>query len=36
MWVDNIMLSQIPEPSVAMLGLLGGLGMLWIARRRNV
>ncbi len=26
MWVDNIMLSQIPEPSVAMLGLLGGFG----------
>lgn len=36
MLVDNIVLSQIPEPSVAMLGLLGGLGMLWIARRRNV
>jgi len=33
---DNIVLSQVPEPSVAMLGLLGGLGMLWIARRRNV
>ncbi|OQB91426.1 MAG: hypothetical protein BWX84_01392 [Verrucomicrobia bacterium ADurb.Bin118] len=35
MWVDNIMLSQIPEPSVAMLGLLGGFGLLAMFRRRR-
>lgn len=36
MLVDNIVLSQVPEPSVAMLGLLGGLGLLgWINRRRT-
>jgi hypothetical protein len=26
----------IPEPSMALMGLLGGLGMLWAIRRRNV
>jgi len=31
--VDNVRLSQVPEPSSCVL-LLGGLGELWLARRR--
>jgi hypothetical protein len=35
-WFDNAsVVSIIPEPSTAFLGLLGGLGMMWITRRRK-
>jgi hypothetical protein len=36
--VDNILLqvTTVPEPSALALSLLGGLGMMWIVRRRKV
>lgn len=35
-WFDNIKLTQVPEPSSAVLALLGGLGVFaWISRRRQ-
>jgi autotransporter-associated beta strand protein len=32
--IDRFGVVSIPEPSTALLGLLGGLGVLWIVRRR--
>ncbi|HNS70026.1 MAG TPA: PEP-CTERM sorting domain-containing protein [Verrucomicrobiota bacterium] len=35
-WFDGIKLTQVPEPSSAVLALLGGLGVFaWISRRRQ-
>ncbi len=35
-WIDNLVVTGVPEPSAFALGLMGGLGMLWIVRRRKV
>jgi hypothetical protein len=35
MWYDDVYV-VVPEPSVAALGLMGGVGLLWLFRRRTV
>jgi hypothetical protein len=35
-YYDNVLVQVIPEPSSIVLSLLGGLGMMWILRRRKV
>ena len=35
MWYDDVVMT-VPEPTTLGLSLLGGLGMLWVLRRRTV
>ena len=35
-WFDNLSVIVVPEPTTLTLSVLGGLGLLWIIRRRTV
>jgi hypothetical protein len=34
--IDSFGFVVVPEPSTVLLGLLGGLSLLWTTRRRNI